>query len=110
MNRSSFVCHARHAHGLKTIDMRQYNKSVKVVIYTTLNCPHCRHAKRWFHKNNIPFLDFNVGKPGKIQRQFFQLGGRSVPLIVIGDQHLAGFNPQQIKAVLTELGLLPTED
>ena len=86
--------------------MHYNNKSAKVVLYTTLNCPHCQNAKRWFKKNNIPFLDFNVGKPGKIQRQFFQLGGRSVPLIVIGDRQLRGFNPQRLKTVLTELGVL----
>jgi glutaredoxin len=86
--------------------MYNNNNSHKVVLYTTLNCPHCRNAKRWFKKNNILFLDFNVGKPGKIQTQFLQLGGRSVPLIVIGDRLLPGFDPGRLKAVLTELGFL----
>ncbi|MGD8587959.1 MAG: glutaredoxin family protein [Chromatiales bacterium] len=85
--------------------MHSKHKTAKVVLYTTLNCPHCQNAKRWFNKNNIPFLDFNVGKPGMIQKQFFQLGGRSVPLIVIGDQQLRGFDPKRLTAVLTEYGL-----
>jgi glutaredoxin len=83
------------------------DRSKKVVIYTTQNCPHCKHAKHWLKKNRIPFLDFNVGKPGKIQKQFFQMGGRSVPLIVIGDQTLSGFNPGQLKKLLAKKGLLP---
>ncbi len=83
------------------------DRSPKVVIYTTQNCPHCKHAKHWLKKNRIPFLDFNVGKPGKIQKQFFQMGGRSVPLIVIGDQTLSGFNPGQLKKLLAKKGLLP---
>ena len=86
--------------------MYNNNKKAKIVLYTTLNCPHCLYAKRWLKKNNIPFLDFNVAKPGRIQKQFFQLGGKSVPLIVIGDQQLRGFNPQLLKSVLSELGLL----
>ena len=81
-------------------------KSAKVVIYTTLHCPHCLHAKKWFKKNNITFLDFNVGKPGKIQKQFFLMGGRTVPLIVIGNQQFSGFNPRLIKAALSKEGLL----
>jgi len=85
---------------------QQQQKTAKVVLYTTLNCPHCQHAKKWFKKNDIPFLDFNVGKPGKMQKQFFQLGGRSVPLIVIGRQQFSGFNPQHIKMVLAKEGLL----
>ncbi|MEN8178150.1 MAG: glutaredoxin family protein [Pseudomonadota bacterium] len=79
---------------------RNPKRSAKVVIYTTQHCPHCQHAKRWLKNNNIPFLDFNVGKPGKIQKKFFQMGGRSVPLIVIGDQQFNGFNPRELKNVL----------
>lgn len=83
------------------------NKAAKVVIYTTQRCPHCQHAKRWFKKHNILFLDFNVAKPGKMQKRFFQLGGRSVPMIVVGEQILNGFNPSQLKTALAKEGLLP---
>ncbi|MGD8909814.1 MAG: glutaredoxin family protein [Chromatiales bacterium] len=81
-------------------------KTARVVIYTTLRCPHCLHLKRWLKKNGIPFLDFNVGKPGKMQKQFFELGGQSVPMIVIGDQHYVGFNPSQLKSALEEEGIM----
>lgn len=81
-------------------------KTARVVIYTTLRCPHCQHLKRWLKKNNVPFLDFNVGKPGKMQKRFFEIGGQSVPLIVIGDEKYVGFNPNQLKKVLENEGLL----
>lgn len=81
-------------------------KAARVVIYTTLSCPHCQHLKRWLKKNRIPFLDFNVGKPGKMQKRFFELGGQSVPLIVVGDRQFVGFNPNQLKSVLQDEGLL----
>jgi len=81
-------------------------KTSRVVIYTTLRCPHCQHLKRWLKKNQIPFLDFNVGKPGKMQKRFFELGGQSVPLIVIGNQTFTGFNPNQLKSALELEGLI----
>jgi glutaredoxin len=81
-------------------------KTARVVIYTTLKCPHCQHLKRWLKRNQIPFLDFNVAKPGKMQKQFFSLGGQSVPMIVIGDQQFVGFNPNKLKSVLEEEGLM----
>ena len=81
-------------------------KTSRVVIYTTLRCPHCQHLKRWLKKNQIPFLDFNVGKPGKMQKRFFELGGQSVPLIVVGDQTFTGFNPNLLKSALELEGLL----
>ncbi len=81
-------------------------KTARVVIYTTLKCPHCQHLKRWLKKNQVPFLDFNVAKPGKMQKRFFELGGQSVPMIVIGDQQFVGFNPNQLKSVLEDEGLM----
>jgi glutaredoxin len=81
-------------------------KTARVVIYTTLRCPHCQHLKRWLKKNQIPFLDFNVAKPGKMQKQFFKLGGQSVPMIMVGDRQFVGFNPNQLKSALEEEGLL----
>ncbi len=81
-------------------------KTARVVIYTTLRCPHCQHLKRWLKRNQVPFLDFNVAKPGKMQKRFFELGGHSVPMIVIGDRQFVGFNPNQLKSVLEEEGLL----
>ncbi|MET0027520.1 MAG: glutaredoxin domain-containing protein [Candidatus Thiodiazotropha sp.] len=87
--------------------MTQQNpKTTRVVIYTTLKCPHCLHLKRWLKKNNVPFLDFNVANPGKIQKKFFEIGGRTVPLIVVGDQSFEGFNPNQLKNVLELEGLM----
>ncbi|MCM8855188.1 MAG: NrdH-redoxin [Candidatus Thiodiazotropha sp.] len=81
-------------------------KTARVVIYTTLRCPHCQHLKRWLKKNKVPFLDFNVGKPGKMQKKFFEIGGQSVPLILIGEQQFVGFNPNQLKSALLEEGLI----
>jgi glutaredoxin len=81
-------------------------KTTRVVIYTTLRCPHCQHLKRWLKRNQIPFLDFNVAKPGKMQKQFFNLGGQSVPMIMVGDRQFVGFNPNQLKNALEEEGLL----
>ncbi len=87
--------------------MTQQNpKTTRVVIYTTLKCPHCQHLKRWLKKNHVPFLDFNVANPGKIQKKFFEIGGRTVPLIVVGDQSFEGFNPNQLKNVLELEGLM----
>ncbi len=82
------------------------NKAARVVIYTTLRCPHCVHLKRWLKRNDVPFLDFNVAKPGKIQKKFFEIGGQSVPLILVGEQKFEGFNPNQLKKALELEGLM----
>ncbi|MBV2120150.1 MAG: NrdH-redoxin [Candidatus Thiodiazotropha sp. 'RUGA'] len=84
----------------------QNNKAARVVIYTTLRCPHCLHLKRWLKRNNVPFLDFNVAKPGKIQKKFFEIGGKSVPLILVGDEKFEGFNPNRLKKALELEGLM----
>jgi hypothetical protein len=41
-----------------------------------------------------------------MQKKFFEIGGQSVPLIVIGDEKFVGFNPNQLKKALQKEGLI----
>ncbi|RLJ15853.1 NrdH-redoxin [bacterium endosymbiont of Escarpia laminata] len=82
------------------------SNTAKVVIYTTQRCPHCKRAKEWLREQKVLFLEFDVGKAGKMQKHFFSMGGRSVPMIVIGDRQLPGFAPKQLRQVLEQAGIL----
>ncbi len=31
-----------------------------IVIYTTMWCPDCRHAKEFLNKNHVPFVNVNI--------------------------------------------------
>jgi hypothetical protein len=48
----------------------------------------------------VPFTERNVGKDPTAREELMALGLTSLPVILIGDKRLTGFNPAQIDAAL----------
>ena len=48
----------------------------------------------------MPFTERNVGRDPGAREELMQLGLLSLPVILIGDQKLTGFNPVKIDAAL----------
>jgi len=54
----------------------------------------------YLSQKGIPFTERNVGKDPKAREELMALGVLSLPVIIIGDKRLTGFNPTQIDAAL----------
>lgn len=65
----------------------------KVVMYTAAWCGICKKAKKYFHKNSIDYVAYDVEKSRTGKRDYKLLKARSVPIIIIGDKRMNGFNP-----------------
>ena len=76
----------------------------KVVIYTTRSCSYCHKAKAFFRKNAIPFTEYDVEQSGKGRRDYKKLKGRGVPIIMVGNQRLNGFNESYLTSALNRAG------
>ena len=74
----------------------------KVVMYTTPTCGYCHRAKAYFNQRGIQFTELDVTKSARARRRFKALNGRGVPLIVIGDQRIPGFNKSAIDRALDQ--------
>jgi glutaredoxin len=48
----------------------------------------------------VPFAERNVGKDPTARQELMELGLMSLPVILIGDKRLTGFNPNAIDAAL----------
>jgi glutaredoxin len=48
----------------------------------------------------VPFTERNVGKDPSARQELMELGVTSLPVILIGDKRLTGFNPNAIDAAL----------
>jgi glutaredoxin 3 len=55
----------------------------------------------YLSQKGIPFTERNVGKDPKAREELMALGLLSLPVIIIGDKRLTGFNPNAIDAALT---------
>jgi len=48
----------------------------------------------------VPFTERNVGKDPTARQELMELGLTSLPVILIGDKRLTGFNPNAIDAAV----------
>ena len=74
----------------------------RVTIYTTPDCPHCRRAKAYFAEQGIPYLERDIETSVAARQAFARLGGRGVPLILVGHRKLHGFSPASFSRVYAE--------
>lgn len=73
----------------------------KVVIYSTPTCHFCNLAKEYFKANNIPFESFDVSTDRQKQMEILDKTGQmGVPVILIGDDVVVGFNKPLIDQLL----------
>ncbi|MFA7191695.1 MAG: glutaredoxin domain-containing protein [Candidatus Paceibacterota bacterium] len=72
-----------------------------VTVYSTPTCHFCHMAKDYFKENNVAFEDFNVSEDlGKRQEMIQKSGQMGVPVIIIDDKLIVGFNKPQIAELL----------
>ena len=72
----------------------------KVKIYTSPSCHFCHTAKDFFNENSIEFEEFDVTDPEKREELVKISGQIGVPLIIIGEENIIGFDEARIKEAL----------
>ena len=75
----------------------------RVVLFTGPGCVWCVKAKNFFKKNKIRFTEIDVTKDKRAAADCKKhTGGGGIPVILIGNRWIAGFNEPLIKK---ELGI-----
>ena len=74
----------------KNITKRKTSKSV--VMYSTSWCGYCKKAARHFRQKKIPFTEYDIEKSARAEAEYKKLKGRGVPVILIDDQRMNGFD------------------
>lgn len=72
-----------------------------VEIYSTPSCHFCHMAKEFFKEKNVPFTDYNVAEDQAKRAEMIDKSGQmGVPVIVIGNDLIIGFNKPLISKLL----------
>jgi glutaredoxin len=66
--------------------------AVPVVMYATAWCPYCAKARAYLKRTNTAYVEHDIEKSAEAHAEFKRLGGRGVPLILVGSEKLRGFN------------------
>jgi glutaredoxin len=64
----------------------------EIVIYTTPTCGYCKQALAHLQNRGIPYLQKDVSSNVQAESEWRALGGRGVPLTIMGSRKLTGFS------------------
>jgi len=68
-----------------------------VTVYSTKNCPYCRMAKAFLDKQGVPYTAIDVGADAAAAQKMIEISGqRGVPVIVVGDEVIVGFDSERL--------------
>ena len=67
-------------------------RSAGVTMFSTAWCPHCRRAKAWFAQKGVSYREVDIEASDAGRREFEQYGGRGVPVIIVGERRMRGFD------------------
>ena len=70
-----------------------------VVMYSAKWCGVCQRAKAYFKRHGIGYVEKDIDESTEALRQFRKLGGRGVPLILVGPTKLSGFSAASFEQV-----------
>lgn len=63
-------------------------------------CPHCRQAKHYLQRMGLRFQEFDVQNNSRAQKAFARLGARGVPVIIVGETRIDGFDRKRLDGLL----------
>ncbi len=73
----------------------------KVIVYSTPTCHFCHMAKNFFDEKGIKYEDYNVSTDLEKRKEMLEKSGQmGVPVIVIGNDLIVGFNKPAIMDLL----------
>lgn len=78
---------------------KQLDNNKQVMMYSTAWCPTCRKAKAYFNERGIDFEEYDVETSEKGKRDFKELNGKGVPIILVGEKRLNGFSKSAFNAI-----------
>jgi len=84
---------------------QEARKYPMIVLYSVSWCPHCRAAKEYFTRNNIPFTNHDVEQDAQAMSLLTdKYKSQSIPMIVLGtganEVVMHGFSPETFQANL----------
>ena len=71
-----------------------------VKMLATSWCGYCARARAYLNSRGIPFQELDVEKSAEGRKEYRALKGRGVPIILVGDQRMNGYDQGRLEAML----------
>lgn len=77
-----------------------------IVMYSLSGCPSCKQAKMLLEAQGVPYVERQLDHSESLKREAKALGAKQVPLILIGNVSIEGYDEKKILGLLSEHGLI----
>ncbi len=74
----------------------------KVLVYSSNTCPYCTLAKDYLADKGVEFEERNVQEDDNARKELMEMGHMGVPVIVIGEEEIVGFDKDRIDELVGE--------
>lgn len=78
------------------------SSSQRVVMYATSWCPYCEKARKYFKANKISYTEYDIENDTNAKIRYDSIGGKGVPVILVGKRRLNGFSESGFKRIFKE--------
>lgn len=75
----------------------------KVVLYGTAWCGYCAKTRDYLRGHHIDFVDLDIEKSPEARKAHDELGGGGVPVVLIGNRKIQGYNASALEAALKQI-------
>ena len=76
----------------------------RVILYSAAWCGYCKRARAHLQRRAVPFEEQDVETSEAGRRAFRDLGGRGVPILLVGRQRMDGYDAAGLDAMLDRAG------
>jgi glutaredoxin len=74
------------------VEFYQGSESNRVTMHATSWCGYCSKARSYFKAQGISYIEYDIEKDERAKRMYDLLGGKGVPVILVGKKRMNGFS------------------
>lgn len=71
-----------------------------VTVYTSSTCPYCNLTKDYLVEKGVEYTEKNISTDSAAREELMAKGHAGVPVVVIGDEEIVGFDKDKIDQLL----------
>lgn len=76
-------------------------KTQRIIVFSTPNCPWCTKVKQYLKQNNFRFRAIDISKDDRAAKDLVRRTGQmGVPVTLINNRPIVGFNKKEIDKAL----------
>lgn len=79
------------------------SSSNPVVVYTSTHCQFCKQVKSFLSERGVAYEERNIDQDERYAEELWNSGMRSVPVTVVGDARILGYNVTQLSRAVEAL-------